>query len=139
MDIWISYFNDGTISHLRNYSIWAPEVLTYNLSYLGGRDQGDYGLKPAWAVCKILSRKHWTQKRAGGVTQVVECLPSKCEALNSTAKKKKKEEIILVNCWRQITSPSYRERYWEGKGDLAVEDSKMTQLEDLTAVMELED
>jgi hypothetical protein len=39
--------------------------------------------------------KNLTQTRAGGVVQVVEYLPSKCEALNSnpsTAKKKKKKE-----------------------------------------------
>jgi hypothetical protein len=42
---------------------------------------------------QTLSRKHPTQKRAAGVAQVVESLPSKCEALGSnphTAKKKKK-------------------------------------------------
>jgi hypothetical protein len=36
-----------------------------------------------------------TEKRAGGVVQVVECLPSKSEALSlnsSTAKKKKKRK-----------------------------------------------
>jgi hypothetical protein len=35
------------------------------------------------------------ERRLGGVTQVVECLPNKCEALSSnssTGKKKKKEE-----------------------------------------------
>jgi hypothetical protein len=38
------------------------------------------------------------QKQAGGMAQVVECLPSKCEALSSNSnitkgkKKKKKEE-----------------------------------------------
>jgi hypothetical protein len=41
-------------------------------------------------VQETLSKKYPTQKRAGGVAQAVECLPSKCEALNSnpsTAKK----------------------------------------------------
>jgi hypothetical protein len=42
---------------------------------------------------KTLSRKYPTQKRTGGVVQVIEHQPSKCEALSSntsTAKKKKK-------------------------------------------------
>jgi hypothetical protein len=30
-------------------------------------------------------------KRAGGVAQVVECLPTKCKALSSKSKKKKKK------------------------------------------------
>jgi hypothetical protein len=64
---------------------------TCNPSYSGGRDQEDQGSKPAWANSlqdPIL--KNPTQKRAGGVTQVVERLPSKHEALNlnpSTANK----------------------------------------------------
>jgi hypothetical protein len=51
-------------------------------------------LRSAWASSSgdpILKKK--SQKRAGGVAQVVELLPSKCEALSSnpnTAKKKKK-------------------------------------------------
>jgi hypothetical protein len=32
---------------------------------------------------KTLSQKFLTQKKAGGVVQVVECLLSKCEALSS--------------------------------------------------------
>jgi hypothetical protein len=38
------------------------------------------------------------QDSAGEVAQVVECLPSKCEALNSnpsTTKKKKKDKVLL--------------------------------------------
>jgi hypothetical protein len=41
----------------------------YNPSYSGGKDQEDYG-----------SQKYPTHERAG---EVVEHLPSKCEALNS--------------------------------------------------------
>jgi hypothetical protein len=53
-----------------------------NPSYLEGRDQKDRGSEPAWAnslrdpISKIPST------RTGGVTQVVECLSSKHEALN---------------------------------------------------------
>jgi hypothetical protein len=46
-------------------------------------------------VHKTLSQKYLTQKRAGEVTQVVEHLPSKTEALSSspnTANKKKREK-----------------------------------------------
>jgi hypothetical protein len=44
---------------------------------------------------KTLSEKQTKAKRAGGMTQVVECLPSKYKTLNSnhsTAKKKKKKK-----------------------------------------------
>jgi lysyl-tRNA synthetase class I len=47
-------------------------------------------------VHEILSRKNPSQKRAGGVAQVVEHLPNKNETLSSnstTAKKKKKAYV----------------------------------------------
>jgi hypothetical protein len=50
--------------------------------------------QPEQIVCKTLSQKNPSQKRAGRVAQVVQCLSSKCEALNSnpnTANKNKKE------------------------------------------------
>jgi hypothetical protein len=46
--------------------------------------------------------KNPTQNRAGGVSEVVECLPSKCETLSSNSsstaklKKKKKKKRIMV-------------------------------------------
>jgi hypothetical protein len=46
-------------------------------------------------VQETLFQKHPTQKRAGGMAQAVECLPSKYEALNlnpSSAKKKKEKK-----------------------------------------------
>jgi hypothetical protein len=51
---------------------------------LGSRNQEDHGLRPAWAnkKDKMLSQKYPTQKRVGRVVKVVECLPSKCEALS---------------------------------------------------------
>jgi hypothetical protein len=44
---------------------------TYNLSYLGCRDQKDCGLKPAWANSSRdpILKKRITKKRAGGVAQ----------------------------------------------------------------------
>jgi hypothetical protein len=73
---------------------WVLVAYTCNPSYLGGRDQEDHSLKPA-GVGETLSQKYPTQKRAGRVDQVVEYLPSKCDALSlspSTTKKKKKKE-----------------------------------------------
>jgi hypothetical protein len=66
----------------------------YNPSYSGGRDRKDHGLKPAQANSSRdpISRKLIT-KKADGVTQVIECLPSKHEALSSKPqyyRKKKK-------------------------------------------------
>jgi hypothetical protein len=56
--------------------------------------QEDQGLKPALGnSSQDLSQKYPTQKRAGRVAEVVECLPSKGEVLSSnssTTKKKKK-------------------------------------------------
>jgi hypothetical protein len=58
-------------------TILQPVAHTYNPSYSGGRDQEDHGLKPAGAnssqgpILKIQNTK-----RAGGVVQVVERLPS---------------------------------------------------------------
>jgi hypothetical protein len=39
--------------------------------------------QPGQIVLETLSRKYLTQKRAGGVAQVVDYLPSKCETPNS--------------------------------------------------------
>jgi hypothetical protein len=54
----------------------------YNPSYSGGRDQEDHGSKPAQTnISQDSISIIATQKRAGAVAQVVEHLPSKCEAL----------------------------------------------------------
>jgi hypothetical protein len=66
---------------------------SYNPSYSRSRDQEDHDSKPAWADCSrdpisnILNTK-----RAVRVSQVIEHLPSKNEALSSkpTTEKKKK-------------------------------------------------
>jgi hypothetical protein len=72
---------------------------TYNPGYLGGRDQEDQSLRPAWAnslrnsISKIIRTK-WT----GHVPQEVECLLCKCGALSSNpspTKKRKKRKLCL--------------------------------------------
>jgi hypothetical protein len=73
-----------------------------NPSFSGGRDQEDRGLKPAWANSLVVPiSKIPTQKRASRVVQVVDFLPSKCEALSSNSKSTKNtqpsnKEIDLV-------------------------------------------
>jgi aspartyl aminopeptidase len=54
-----------------------------NPTYSEDRDEEDHvqTLK-GQIVCKTLSQKYPTQKRAGGVIQIIECLPSK--VLSST-------------------------------------------------------
>jgi hypothetical protein len=66
-----------------------------NPSYLGGRDQENCGLKPAPGklVQETVSQKNPTQNRPSRVAQVVELLPSKCEALSSNSSTGKK-----LNC-----------------------------------------
>jgi hypothetical protein len=66
-----------------------------NLSYTGGRDREDGGLRPGWAnsfqdpISKISNIKtDWI------VDQLVECLPSKCEALSSNPNTAPQNEII---------------------------------------------
>jgi hypothetical protein len=56
-----------------------------NPSYLGDRDQEDYGSKPDWenGLQDPILNKTNTKSRAGGVAQVIERLPSKYEVLNS--------------------------------------------------------
>jgi hypothetical protein len=49
---------------------WAPVAHACNLSYSGGRDQEDHGLKPLGQIVhETLSQKSPSQKRAGGVAQ----------------------------------------------------------------------
>jgi hypothetical protein len=60
----------------------------YNLSYLKGRDKGDPCSKPAQANnSQILNQKNPTENGAGGMVQVVECLPNKHEAPSSAEEK----------------------------------------------------
>jgi hypothetical protein len=57
---------------LRNISELVQVAHTCNPSYSGGRDQEDRSLKPAWAnSSQDPSQKNPSQKRAGGVDQVV--------------------------------------------------------------------
>jgi hypothetical protein len=71
-------------------------VHTYNPSYSEGRDQEDQGSKSALGqiVLKIYLKKNPSQKKAGRVAQVVQCLPSKREALSSNHPKKKDPKKI---------------------------------------------
>jgi hypothetical protein len=86
------------ISYLRNQpGSQAPVTHARNPSYSGGRDQEDHYLKPGREDSSRDSILKNTQKRAGGVAQAIEHLPSKCEALSSTVgtvlqKKKKKKK-----------------------------------------------
>jgi hypothetical protein len=64
----------------------VPVAHACNPSYLRGRDQEDWSLKPS----QNNSQKYPTQKRTGGVAQVVECLPSNCKAQNSNLSTSKK-------------------------------------------------
>jgi hypothetical protein len=52
--------------------------------------------QPRETVCKTLSQNSSIHNRAGRVTQVIEYLPSKCEALSSnpnTDQKKRRKEV----------------------------------------------
>jgi hypothetical protein len=63
---------------------WAQVAHAYNPTYSGDSNQEDHSLKPAQANSSqdpIL--KNPSPNRAGRVTQVVECLPSKRETLSS--------------------------------------------------------
>jgi hypothetical protein len=62
---------------------------------------------PRQIVQETLSQKYSTQKKAGGVAQVVECLPNKCEAVISNPsparrKKKKSEHLVSFNHIKRI-------------------------------------
>jgi hypothetical protein len=73
-----------------------------NLSYLDCRDQDCSRSQSRVIVLETLSWKHPTQKRAGGVAQVVECLPGKHwnpEFEPQYWKKKKREKKIIITYW----------------------------------------
>jgi hypothetical protein len=54
-------------------------------------------LKPTWAnSCETLSEKYPIQNRAGRVAQVIELLPSKCEAMSSSLSTDKKK-LLRIN------------------------------------------
>jgi hypothetical protein len=73
-----------------------PVTHACNPNNLAGRDQKDCSSRPAPAKSKTLSQKYPTQKSAGKMTQVVECLPSKSEeALNSNFSTTQKKNIYI--------------------------------------------
>jgi hypothetical protein len=71
---------------------WAPVTHVCNPSYSEGRDQEDHCSRLLQIVCKTLSRKNPSQKRAGRVAHSVgpEFKPQYC-------KKKKEKKILLLN------------------------------------------
>jgi hypothetical protein len=83
---------------------WVHLAHACNPSYSQRRDHGS---RPAWAISlqdpilKILNTHTHTKGLVEWFKQVVECLPSKCEALSSNPKKKKRKwkelDLILEN------------------------------------------
>jgi hypothetical protein len=73
------------------------------------------GSQPRKIVAKLNPKKYSTQKRAGRVAQVIEDLPSKCEALSSNPTtrggKKKQKNLQSLPClsptflWEPVCSP----------------------------------
>jgi hypothetical protein len=52
-------------------------------------ERSRFKASPRQIVCEILVQKYPTQNRNGGLTKVVECLPSKNEALSSNNRTEK--------------------------------------------------
>jgi hypothetical protein len=48
--------------------------------------------QPGQTVCRTLLKNNSSQKEADGVAQMVECLPSNCEAPECKTQKKKKNQ-----------------------------------------------
>jgi hypothetical protein len=86
-------------------------VLTCHSSN-GRKDKiGGLWSRSVWAKNETLSPNNQSKKRAGGVPQVVETLPSKCEALSSNQKTNKSPSqfTLLVpssDMWRSRLSTS---------------------------------
>jgi hypothetical protein len=53
----MSFSQQRILSWLKMEASWAPVIHTWNPIYIGGRDQEDCGLKPAW----INSSQEYTQ------------------------------------------------------------------------------
>jgi hypothetical protein len=71
---------DGHLISFLKITCMFPQALvahTSNLSYFGSRKQENFNSTPARAKSETLPEKYPTQKRAGVVSQVVQCLPSK--------------------------------------------------------------
>jgi hypothetical protein len=62
--------------------------------------------QPKQIVHETLSWKYPTTKRPGKVDQVIECLPSKCEALSSNSSTAKKKNKKTKNHHSQTLKPS---------------------------------
>jgi hypothetical protein len=74
-------------------------VQIYNSSYLGGRRKRISSLRPDQGkVSEALSPKQSTNKRPGGVAQVVECLPSMLTAKDRRTLGKGSTGSAVDNC-----------------------------------------
>jgi hypothetical protein len=77
------------VAHIYNSSKASAAFDVYNPSYLGGH-QKDQDLRPYRE--KMLHFISTKKLEEGGVAQVVECLPSKCEGLSSSSSIKKQKQ-----------------------------------------------
>jgi hypothetical protein len=73
-----------------------PVAHSYNPSCSGGRDQKDRYSESVQVKSQTLSQKYQTQKRAGGVPQVDEHLPSKYEAQSSNPNTEMNKQINKI-------------------------------------------
>jgi hypothetical protein len=71
---------------------------TCNTSYLGGRDQEDRGSRQNQAKSETLFKNNLKAKRAGGVAQVIEHLPSKLKALHLSPIQPKDKNKKIARC-----------------------------------------
>jgi hypothetical protein len=63
-------------------------------------------------VYETLSQKYPMQKRADGVTQVVERLPSKCQALSLNPSTTKKKKVRGTEGFRMQTTTAFKRAIW---------------------------
>jgi hypothetical protein len=114
----------------------VPVAHACNLSYSRGRYQKDHDLKLPWAnssqdpIVKMAN-----PKRADGVTQVTECLPSKHETLSSrpdTTKQRKKEKNEYLIFWILLNG---RRRYsWKPVKQKLVRPCLKNKIQNRTAI-----
>jgi hypothetical protein len=57
-------------------------VYACNFSYSGGGNGRGHCLRPAWAKAQTIFEKQMKSKKTGGIAQMAEHLPSKCDSLN---------------------------------------------------------
>jgi hypothetical protein len=75
----------------------------------GGRDQEDHGWRQTWKiVCKTLSQKYPTWKRAGGVAQAIEHLTSVSPWVQTTVLEKKNKAFQKRDTFQLCVSDSLK-------------------------------